>query len=414
VVDSVLSTLDLELRRPERESIRARGTSDPEAYDLYLRGRGYLQDYEKTENVDSAITVLSRAVERAKSFAAAHGKLGSAFLFKYRQTHDAAWIERARQSCDRSRTLAENDVSGHVCFGSYYSYTGKYELAAEEFKKAIKLEPIDPALYLSLAGALQQSRDFAEAEKTLVQAINLSRSDLGNYKSLANFYVSSGRFEEAARIYRTMTELAPDNFRGYQNLGAMYIYLGRYRDALPALEKSVSIRPTAGAYSNLATAHFYLKDYAAAADGYRQAIALDPRDNTYWRNLGDAYYWNPDTQGQASTAYIKAVELCQQALKVNPKDVRLLRNLGMSQAMLNRRRDAVDTLRTFAELSPKDPVSLYDAALIYAHFRDRSATWLWLKKALDAGTTAAMVRDTPDLQEYLKDAKFKMLLQNKR
>src|SRR5262249_45207111 len=160
-------------------------------------------------------------------------------------------------------------------------------------------------------------------------------------------------------------------------------------------------------------AQFYLKNYSAAAEGYRQAIAMDPRDSALWRNLGDAYYWGADTRNQAAIAYGKAVELCRQTLTVNPRDVRVLRNMEMSQAMLNQRQPALDTMRTFIDLSPKDPVSLYDAALIYAHFGDKEATLSWLKKALDAGTTTAMVRDTPDLQEYLKDAKFDTLLQNK-
>jgi adenylate cyclase len=64
VVQSVLHSLDLELGSKERRALAAYGTTEPAAYDYYLRGRGYLMEYQKAENVDSAIEVFQRALER--------------------------------------------------------------------------------------------------------------------------------------------------------------------------------------------------------------------------------------------------------------------------------------------------------------------------------------------------------------
>src|SRR6187455_244757 len=60
--------------------------------------------------------------------------------------------------------------------------------------------------------------------------------------------------------------------------------LGKHAEALEASKKAVSLRPSAESYFNIGLANFYLKQYREAAEGYRQAIRLDPY------NAADAYY----------------------------------------------------------------------------------------------------------------------------
>src|SRR5207248_501622 len=174
--------------------------SDADAYDFYLRGRGYLQDYEKTENLDSAITVLGRALEKDAKYASAHGSLGQAYIFKYRQTHEVSWIERAKQSCERAVRLSERSVEGHVCMGSLYNTIGKYDLAVPQFQRTVELDPTNGTHYLMLASTYQRLNNFTQAEKIFLNAIQLRSDDLGNYKWLGYFYVNIGRFQDAANV----------------------------------------------------------------------------------------------------------------------------------------------------------------------------------------------------------------------
>jgi len=54
------------------------GTHEPELR-LLPRGRGYLQDYHKPENVDSAIAVFKHALERDPNYARAYAGLGESY-----------------------------------------------------------------------------------------------------------------------------------------------------------------------------------------------------------------------------------------------------------------------------------------------------------------------------------------------
>ena len=65
-------------RTPEIESQVP--DTQPAAYEAYIRGRGYLQEYEKPENIDSAIAEFKRALKIDPNYAPAYAGLGEAYL----------------------------------------------------------------------------------------------------------------------------------------------------------------------------------------------------------------------------------------------------------------------------------------------------------------------------------------------
>jgi len=58
---------------------------------LYLQGRGYLQYYEKPENVESAIGAFDNALELDPKYARAYAGRGEAYWRKYESTKDPQW-----------------------------------------------------------------------------------------------------------------------------------------------------------------------------------------------------------------------------------------------------------------------------------------------------------------------------------
>ena len=90
VVKGALRMLEVVAQPPELASLETHGTKVPDAYDFYLQGRGYLQDYDKPENLDSAVSVFQRAIaldpklftglcgSRASVLAEIRGQQGSA------------------------------------------------------------------------------------------------------------------------------------------------------------------------------------------------------------------------------------------------------------------------------------------------------------------------------------------------
>jgi eukaryotic-like serine/threonine-protein kinase len=412
VVDGTLQMLGLAIRSDDRVVLAAHGTGDPSAYDQYLRGRGYLLDYHKHENVDSAISAFNRALTLDPKYAEAYAGLGKAYWLGYQEAPAGSeWLQKARSACDQAVAIAPKLAEGWTCLGNVHRATGEYEQAVLHFQKATVLDPTSDDAFRGLAGVYQKLNRPAEAEATFRKAISLRPQYWAGYSWLGAFYYDRGRYADAANMFKEVITLAPDNFRGYTNLGGIYVAMGQYQDAISALERSVSIRPTGSAYLNLGTAYFSQRNFDRAASNYEQGLKLISGDDWLsWGNFADACYQLPGRREQAMEAYRQAIQFSDEALKVNPRDGLTWAYRATYLAMLDRRDEALTSLQKAISFSPQDPDVRLRAALVYNHFGDTDRTIEWLQKARAAGTSASLIRGTPDFDHLSGDPRLQALL----
>src|SRR5712691_826801 len=350
VVENAVTMLGLQLQGSEHTALIAHGTQEPAAYDYYLRGSGYLLDYHKPENIDSAISAFNRALSLDPKYAQAYAALGQAYWHGYQEgQHGSEWMEKAGSACKQAAAEAPGLADGHTCLGRVYAGAGEYEKAVAEFQKATSLDPTSDEAFRGLAAAYQKLNKPAEAEATFRKAISL-------------------------------------------------------------LGKSASIRPTVEVYNNLGTAYFSLRKFAEAARNFEEGLKLDKNSWLGWGNLGDAYYWAPGKRQQASNAYGEAIRLADEKLRVNPRDGRTLAYRATYLAMVDKKEDALASLQKAVSLSPKDPDVQFRAALVYNHLGNTGLTLEWLEKALASGAPADWIRDTPDFDHLRADPRFQGIL----
>jgi len=410
VVDGTLRMLGLAIKSDERVVLAAHGTGDPSAYDQYLRGRGYLLDYHKHENIDSAISAFNRALTLDPKYAEAYAALGKAYWLGFQEEPGSKWVEKARSACNQAVAIAPKLAEGWTCLGIVYRATGEYEQAVANFQKATVLDPTSDDAFRGLAGAYQKLNRPGEAEATFRKAISLRPQYWAGYSWLGAFYYDRGRYADAANMFQEVITLAPDNFRGYSNLGGIYVAMGQYQNATSTLEKSVSIRPTGPAYLNLGTAYFSRRNFEAAASNYEQGLKLGGDDWLSWGNFADACYQLPGRREQAMNAYGKAIQLADADLKVNPRDGLTWAYRSTYLAMLDRKDEALTSLQKAISFSPQDPDVRLRAALVYNHFEDTDRTIEWLQKARAAGTSASLIRGTPDFDHLSGDPRLQAML----
>src|ERR1700682_2515146 len=416
VVNAAVEMLALEVQPGEREALQTHGTEVASAYDFYLQGLGYLQNYDKMENIESAVKVFDTALQLDPQYALAYAGRGEAYWRMYETSEsakDPRWIESSRRDCERSLTLSKGLPSAHICLGTVYKGTGHYEDAAAQFERAVAAEPTNDDAYRELADAYEHLGKRTDAERTYRRAIELRPHYWAGYSWLGTFYYHQARYPEAASMFSQVIALAPDSIRGYYDLGATYNSQGRYADATGMLQRSIAIRPTAAAYTNLGNAYFYLRRYGEAAGAYEEAVKLSQNDYVLWWNLADGYYWAPGRRTQAGQAYRRAITLANEALRVNPRDAYALGVLAYCHAMLGERKPALGYLQAGLRLAPEDSEMRFKAALVYSQFGDVRQTLDWLKRALASGLSVAMIRDTPNFDSLQSDRGFQELFQAK-
>jgi len=413
IVEGSIRMLELKVQGRERQVLESHGTQVARAYDYYLQGRGYLQNYDRVENLDSAIQVFERALALDPSYALAYAGLGDAYWQKYVSSKDPAWIERSREVCQQANRLDSRLPSAHGCLGTLYAGTGKYQEAVLEFESAVENEPTNDAAFYGLANAYDHLGKPQDAEETYRRAIELRPHYWASYNRLGAYFYRQARYREAAEMFNQVVALAPDSFRGYYNLGATYVEQARYNAAITVLERSIAIRPSAYGYTNLGNAYFFLRRYEEADRAYEEAVKLAEKDSLVWWNLGDGYYWTPGKRSQSVAAYRQAIAIAGEDLRVNPNDAYAYGVLAICHAMLGERKPALDTLHRGLQLSPEDPFLLFQAALVHSQFDHPDEAIGWLKKALAAGYSPSRIRDLPNFEPLRAKPQFQELLRAK-
>jgi len=410
-VGELIDMLSVVIKPEQRHLLDTRQDTQPTAYDFYLRGRGYLQEYEKPENIDSAITQFEHALQIDKNYAPAYAGLGTAYATSFQQTNRGKeWIDKGRANCQRALAIAPNLAEAHTCLGDFYLGTGRYEDAVKEFQHSLDLNKDSDETLGGLADAYQKLGNAGAAEQAYRAAIALRPNYWGGYSGLAAFYYTQARYADAADMFRRVTELAPENYRGYSNLGAMELLLGRYSDSITALKTSIGLRPDFESYGNLGFSYFLLHDFENAAGTFQEALKLDDKDYANWGNLGDALSLIPSRHHEALHAYKKAIELANSRIEVNPRDATALACAADYNAILGNKTAAMLALQRALAAAPTDPDVRFRAAILYNHFGDDENTLKSLKQAVDFGFSRSVVRDTPDFNRLDHDARLHSLL----
>ena len=410
LLEAVLSMLDIPIGADERQSLVIRDTAVGPAGALYLQGRGYLQSFEKEENIDRAVDAFDAALKLDSKYARAFAARGEAYWRKSEFGAPQRWIEAAVGSCAQALVLDAALAAAHACLGKVNNATGQFKEAALNFERAIEGDPTDDDAYAGLALAKQRLGQIEDAEKTYLRAVALRPQYWVNHNRLGAFYYSLGRYSEAVQRFSQVVALAPDGFRGYSNLGGTLVLLGRYDEAITALSRSIEIHPDAVGYSNLGTAYFNRGRFEEAAATFGQAVKLEDTNYELWGNLADAQYFNPPMKAQAAASYRKAITLAGPELKVNPRNHLVLINLANYHAMVGERAEANTFLDRALAIEPKDGFVQFRAAIALQQLGDRRRALDALERAVSAGYSTPIIVATPNFTDLWQDPRFQKLV----
>jgi eukaryotic-like serine/threonine-protein kinase len=404
LVQKAAEMLDLQLEPRERRKLGDDSTSAAAAYEFYLQGRGYLQRYDRAENVESALRVFDRAIAIDSGYALAHAGKAEALLRQFLITRDPHAIARADESARRAVELNGELAPVHLTMGLVQLARGKHAEAIASLQRALAIEPRNGDALRELANAYSFAGRTDEAEATYRRAIELRQNSWAAYKDLGVFLNERGRLAEAVPYFERVVALTPDSYSGYSNLGGIYLRLGRVDDAERTLRKSIALRPTAIAYYNLGSLAYYSRhDYAGASDFYRKATELNANDDRLWGALGDSYRWTADRQGDAPAAFRRALALTDQQISVDAADAQLRSRRALYWSALGDHARAHQEIARALQASPENGQVLFRASIVHEQAGRRKEALAALEEALRAGFSVNEIANAPPLRALRED-----------
>jgi len=409
MVGLAVELMELRLSGADTQRLTAHETAQPGAYDFYLQGRGYLLNYDRLENVESAIAVFRRALEIDRRYALAYAGLGQAYWRKHELTGSSTWVEPARGSCEGALAIDSTLSEPHACLAMVLAGTGEYAKAADEYTLALQSEPTNDVLYSGLANAYERLGRGGDAEQAYRRAIVQRPNYWSAYNVLGAFYYRAARYDDAAAMFQQVVNLAPDSFRGYSSLGAAHFMRDQIADATAAFEKSLALRPNFAAASNLGTLLFFEGQLKRSAEMFRQAVSLDKGSYQVWGNLA-AVLDASGRRDEGLAAHREARRLVEERLMVNPRDAALHIALADHLAALDDPGGARAHLQAALDLKPADAHFFLTLALFYEQrLQQRDRALKALTEAVSRGQTWREVDRSPLLADLRRDPRFQSL-----
>jgi len=387
-----------------------RATTAPGAYDYYVQGRGYLQRFERADNVDSAIKLFTSAIQRDPGFALGHAALGEAYWRKFELTRDPAFVASARGHVKDALARDPDNVWVRISSGIVARGTGAYENAVTELNRALALDSTNADAYRELGIAYETLERYEDAEATYRKAIDTRPGDWSMYGAFGRFLAARRRYPEALEQFQRVLELTPDNARAYSNIGGIHLYLGQHDKAALAFEQSVKIRRTPEALWNLGTYYFGRGRFADSVKAFQESVDLNGNNYRIWGNLGSAYHAVPD-EARAVVAFKRAIDLAKVELRVDPRNPDILADLADFSQSVGRRAEARQlATRALNAAGPDGSVILFKVAVVYEGMGDRRQALTLLRKAVRAGYPISQIESSRSLSALRTDSGYSQVI----
>jgi adenylate cyclase len=206
ITRKVVAAIEPKLLEAEGIRSQSRSPEDLDAWDMVMRANSLFWRFTPAE-VEAAIGILKRAVERFPDYAPAYSMLAFILLVSGYVGCDFTeqQVKLAAPFAARAAELDDSDPWAHLALGVLAFLMRRTDEAAEEFQRALNLNPNFAAAYGYLGWALAFDGRADQAIAHLELAIRMSPHDPQNAifnTGIAVVHYLSGRFAEAAGFGR--------------------------------------------------------------------------------------------------------------------------------------------------------------------------------------------------------------------
>lgn len=240
--------------------------------------------FEANGQLEQAAGAYRKALQTDPGFAPARLALIQAEL--NRGNRDVAFAEAKKVAAEMPTSPEIQMLIGEMAIRK-----GDYAEALGYLERATKGLPGNPDGWALLGRAYHYNRRFDEAADAYKKAVALTPLNVGYRTTLGLILGQAGELEEGlAELTKVTSTPGYKDAAGWVNLGWIYRNMNRADESIAAYKKALELDPKQEqAALGLGWAYQYTKNYDLAIAAYNQAIAIDPKEAAADANIGIAW-----------------------------------------------------------------------------------------------------------------------------
>jgi TolB-like protein/Tfp pilus assembly protein PilF len=258
ISQAIVKALKLKLAPEEKKAIEQRGTSNPEAYKLYLMARQYsiTGNRGNARRSEAIIRLCQRAIEIDPNYARAWALMANTqAVLRHEQGHGDSGLAAAERALAIDSTLAE----AHAAKAGFLRDNARYDEALTEIEIALRLDPESFEVNHSAGRVNYARRRPEDAIRYFEKAAASMEADFGSAGLLVSCYLAAGDKQGAQRAARL---------------------------TVARVEKVLAVEPDNGSATSFGvTALAVLGEAERAKEWAERALLLDPDNNNMRYNF---------------------------------------------------------------------------------------------------------------------------------
>ncbi|MGH7938965.1 MAG: tetratricopeptide repeat protein, partial [Bryobacteraceae bacterium] len=269
IAQTIADRLQAKLTGSEKTLLAKKPTADPEAYELYLKGRFF---WNKRTDIDlrKSVEYFNQAIAKDPNYAQAYAMVAQAWLLlpAYGGGRPAECLPPAERAIKKALASDETCSDAHDALGILLDgFQFNFPAAEKEYHRAMQLNPNDATAHhwygSDVCAALGDNQgEIAEMKR----ALELDPLSLIINTNLGVAFLHAGRLDDAISQLRKTLEMDGSFYFARWSLGEALEYKEEFPEAMAEYQKAISLGsddPAALAYSGHLLGKLGRKDEAA-------------------------------------------------------------------------------------------------------------------------------------------------------
>jgi len=243
ISEKISDELHARLTGEQKKVISQRLSGNPEAYQLYLKGR-FFWNKRGEEDIKKAIGLFQQAINKDPSYALAYVGLADCYVVKSAPFSREVRLQKGSEAANKALKLEPTLAEAYVSLGAVKELDWDWKGAEKMYRKAIELNPNYPTAHQWLSEILVQSGRMEEGLNENHRALELDPlATIMNVSLAANLYYAR-KFDESIAQCRKTIELDPESFMPRERLIQALLAKSDYANAFSEYENLTKIYGT--------------------------------------------------------------------------------------------------------------------------------------------------------------------------